>query len=102
MEGYDDLGPPTHPNDLALDADMGGSRELLEDEARMGAMDVGGPAGLDEHELEAPDLNADLEDFDQVWFGFRCVRVGRFLPDRVVCFGTRYAFDCFKLIFFND
>lgn len=69
MEGYDDLGPPTHPKDLALDADMGGSRDLLEDEGHIGAMDIGGPAGLDERDLDAPDLNAGLEDFGQVGFG---------------------------------
>lgn len=66
MDGYDDLGPPTHPKELALDADMGGSRDFLEDEGHIGAMDIGGPAGLDEPDLEAPDLNAD---FGQVGFG---------------------------------
>ncbi|CAN0342356.1 unnamed protein product [Ectocarpus sp. 6 AP-2014] len=56
--GYDDLGPPTHPNELA---DIGGGREL-DDAAEM--MDFGndGGDGFDEPEVDAPEFNPDMEE----------------------------------------
>eukprot|EP00904_Undaria_pinnatifida_P006427 jgi/Undpi1/2914/HiC_scaffold_14.g06291.m1 len=63
MEDYDDLGPPTHPGELALDADIGGGRELDDGAAlEMGGDGFGGGQGFD----EAPEFNADLGDFEQV------------------------------------
>ena len=63
MEGYDDLGPPTHPGELALDADIGGGRELDDGAAlEIGGDGFGGAPGFD----EAPEFNADLGDFGQV------------------------------------
>lgn len=56
--GYDDLGPPTHPNELA---DIGGGREL-DDAAEM--MDIGNDdgGGFEEPEVDAPEFNPDMEE----------------------------------------
>ena len=72
MEGYDDLGPPTHPNELALDAEIGGGREL-DDGGDMDLMDLGGPVDMGGPDLDAPELNTDLEDLGQASLSFRCV-----------------------------
>ncbi|CAN0034908.1 unnamed protein product, partial [Laminaria digitata] len=62
MEGYDDLGPPTHPGELALESDIGGGRELDDGAAsEIGGDEFGGAPGFD----EAPEFNADLGDFEQ-------------------------------------
>ncbi|CAM9454686.1 unnamed protein product [Ascophyllum nodosum] len=71
MEGYDDLGPPTHPNELALDAEIGGGREL-DDGGDMDLMDLGGPVDMGGPDLDAPELNTDLEDLGQASLSFRC------------------------------
>ena len=61
--GYDDLGPPTHPNELALDADIGGGRGL-DDAADLMEM---GDGGFDGPEYEAaPEFNPDMGDLGQV------------------------------------
>jgi len=61
--GYDDLGPPTHPNELALDADVGAGQEL-DDAADM--MDMGG-GGFEGPEYDdAPEFNPDVDDLGQV------------------------------------
>lgn len=61
--GYDDLGPPTHPNELALDADIGAAGGL-DDAADM--MDLGGEGGFDGPEFDAPEFNPDMGDLGQV------------------------------------
>eukprot|EP00752_Nemacystus_decipiens_P012358 g10955.t1 len=59
---YDDLGPPTHPNELALGAGVGGGAEL-DDAADMMEMGDGGFDGP-EYDL-APAFNPDLGDLEQ-------------------------------------
>ena len=72
MEGYDDLGPPTHPGELALDADIGGGRELDDGAAlEIGDGGFGGAPGFD----EAPEFNADLGDVEQVTDEFICIYI---------------------------
>lgn len=69
--GYDDLGPPTDLNDLALDAaagDIGGGRELDDAAEMMDGMDPGGFEGA---EFDAPEFNPDMGDQEQV----RCLCV---------------------------
>ncbi|CAN0079618.1 unnamed protein product [Scytosiphon promiscuus] len=67
--GYDDLGPPTHPNELAaaLDGNDGGAAAAaaLDDAAEM-MMDIGdGGGGFDGPEFDAPEFNPDMEDLGQ-------------------------------------
>ncbi|CAM9924579.1 unnamed protein product, partial [Hapterophycus canaliculatus] len=64
--GYDDLGPPTHPNELAAapDVNNGGAAAAaaLDDAAEM-MMDIGdGGGGFDGPAFDAPEFNAEVED----------------------------------------
>ncbi|CAM9892181.1 unnamed protein product [Pylaiella littoralis] len=64
--GYDDLGPPTDLNDLALDAaagDIGGGRELDDAAEMMDGMDPGGFEGA---EFDAPEFNPDMGNQEQL------------------------------------
>lgn len=73
--GHDDLGPPTHPDELALDADIGGGGGIdgmeggLDDAGDM--MDIGG--GFDGPEYDAPEFNPDMADLGQVCIRDRCI-----------------------------
>lgn len=62
MDGYDDLGPPTHPNELALDAEIAGEREI---DDGVGGIDAMGDGFGDAPEFEAPEF-ADFGDVEQV------------------------------------
>lgn len=63
LEGIDDLGPPTHPNDLALDAEIGGGREL---DDGVGDMMMEEPDYNQEPEFEQPELD-DLGPVSQMF-----------------------------------
>lgn len=67
MEDYDDLGPPTHPNELALGLDISGVQDAVFDEGA-GGVEIGGTGEFgDGAQFEdAPELNADFGEFGQV------------------------------------
>lgn len=73
MDGYDDLGPPTDRNELALEATIAGGREL---DDGGGMMDIGG-GDVGPPEFEAEEFNDDFGALEAVRFSVvesRCFR----------------------------